>query len=704
MRFLLFLTLAFNDSYYHIRIKVCEITLITCILLLCITQIPQGQIDLLPVNFFVNNLLSMVALHEDSESHNLECDICDSGDPPVNRCSTCSHFLCEFCTQAHQRGRSTRSHSLMSLEEVKQMGTTVVTKPSLCKEHEGEVMKLFCETCEEAICRDCTIVKHRDHKYTFVKDAFLQGKESLLKILSDTKRKASILREAVDGVSKMKKSVQSSAEQTVEEIINCFDELTACLDARRGELIEKVEELKKAKLKSLELQQEELGTALGSVQSSVEFTERAFENGSEVEILNMCKQMTCRLQDLNSAKWQLEPCIDDGLKFKSDNQLKHEIATFGEVTDVVTCASVSTVTMENGQEGVMYNTLCGQPVKFTIIAKDRSGRKRTEGGDKFGVTIDLVNGPTGDVTVLLPPSLVACGDCYYNFYVRPAEEGNYAVSVMLNGCHVQGSPFMWFVEKWNLLPYSPGSNVGQILLSEENLTAQYQAFPGGTGRYKKQVRRTGGFATNRREVASIPVMPDQIPFPELFQAAPWPLRPDTPQIGIPCDGPTDPVMEALIALSSAPSITCSEPSWSMIAPSNSQHPGTVSRPGVLGSLGFNAGRHLWKVQVFGNILQGLSFGVCSERTDDTPGQLGNWWVWKSQEAHQVLFDSQVKRVSTISDCASNDIIELYLDCEDGTLMMYNQRTQQSDTLGNIMGDVFPVFCLITNGDKISLKN
>ena len=641
----------------------------------------------------------MVALHEDSESRNLECDICDSGDPPVNRCSTCSHFLCEFCTQAHQRGRSTRSHSLMSLEEVQKMGTAAVTKPCLCKEHEGEVMKLFCETCEEAICRDCTIVRHRDHKYTFVKDAFLQGKESLLKILSDTKRKASILREAVDGVSKMKKSVQSSAEQTVEEIINCFDELTACLDARRGELIDKVEELKKVKLKSLELQQGELETALGSVQSSVEFTERAFENGSEVEILNMRKQMTCRLQDLNSAKWQLEPCVDDGLKFKSDNQPKDEIATFGEVTDLVTCASLSTVTMQNGQEGVMYNTLCGQPVKFTIIAKDRSGRKRTEGGDKFDVTIDLVNGPTGVVTELLPPSLVACGDCFYNFYFRPAEEGNYTLSVMLSGCHVQGSPLMWFVEKWNLLPYSPGNNVaGQILLSEENLTAQYQVFCGWKGKYQREMLPAGGFGPIRGYVSPIPVMPDQFNFRGLSEAAssgPYP-----PQNGNWCN--IAPTFGDTLARPS--SITSGGRSWSVISPSNSQHLGTVSRPGVVGSVGFNAGRHMWKVQVFGNVLQGLSFGVRSQRADDTPGQIGNWWVWNSKQVHQVLFDDHVKTESTISDCASNDIIELYLDCEDGTLMMYNQRTQQSDTLANIMGDVFPVFCLITNGDKVSLKS
>ena len=58
----------------------------------------------------------MVALHGDSGSSELECDNCESGDPPMNRCNTCYHFLFEFYTQAHRRGRGTTSHGMVSIE------------------------------------------------------------------------------------------------------------------------------------------------------------------------------------------------------------------------------------------------------------------------------------------------------------------------------------------------------------------------------------------------------------------------------------------------------------------------------------------------------------------------------------------------------------------------------------------------------------
>ena len=440
-------------------------------------QIPQGKIDLLPANFFVNNLLSVVALHKDSGGSSLECDNCESGDPPVNRCATCSYFLCKFCTISHQRGRNTSSHSLMTLDEAKKMGSAAVTKPAICKEHDGEVIKLFCETCEEAICRDCTIVEHRDHKYTFVKDAFAKGKESLLKILSDTETKATALKEAIDGVLEMKGNVDSYAEETVQEVDKCFKNLTVCLNNRRGQLISEIRKFNKQKLKSLESQQEKLETAFAKVQSSLDFTKKALENGSEVEILNMQRHVSSRLQDLNSTKWQLEPCVNEGIKFTDNKQLEHHINTFGTITDKASlpCAFLATVTMENGEEGVMYNTLSGQPVNFIINAKEHTGRRQMVTSDVFNVLITPVNSHSGNTPV--NQNVQDCGNGTYSFCHTPTQAGHYKLSVQLRNGHVKGSPFTWIVEKWTLMTLSPEGSEGQLELLDENMTAQYKQGP-----------------------------------------------------------------------------------------------------------------------------------------------------------------------------------------------------------------------------------
>lgn len=37
-------------------------------------------------------------------------------------------------------------------------------KPVFCEIHKQEPLKLFCETCDRLTCRDCQLLKHKDHK------------------------------------------------------------------------------------------------------------------------------------------------------------------------------------------------------------------------------------------------------------------------------------------------------------------------------------------------------------------------------------------------------------------------------------------------------------------------------------------------------------------------------------------------------------
>ena len=117
----------------------------------------------LQANVFINNLVTAAALQKESNTANsaIGCDNCSAGDPATVRCVICCHFLCDVCKQANRRGNVTKDHKLMSLEEVKSKGPAAMSRPSFCSTHDGKRKKLFCESCEEIICRDCTMVDHR---------------------------------------------------------------------------------------------------------------------------------------------------------------------------------------------------------------------------------------------------------------------------------------------------------------------------------------------------------------------------------------------------------------------------------------------------------------------------------------------------------------------------------------------------------------
>lgn len=135
--------------------------------------------------------MTLLSMHDSASSTGrpLNCEHCDSGDSAVSRCSDCSVFMCEFCVTAHKRIYATKSHQILSLIEVKQLGSKALVKPTFCSKHKGETLKLFCSTCQKTICRDCTIVDHREHKYDFVTEVAEKEKGVIRGFLTKAKDK-----------------------------------------------------------------------------------------------------------------------------------------------------------------------------------------------------------------------------------------------------------------------------------------------------------------------------------------------------------------------------------------------------------------------------------------------------------------------------------------------------------------------------------
>ncbi|EDO30925.1 predicted protein, partial [Nematostella vectensis] len=53
-------------------------------------------------------------------------------------------------------------HTILSLDEIKSGKLLAMSKTSYCTKHKGKKLKLFCESCKEVICRDCTVVDHKN--------------------------------------------------------------------------------------------------------------------------------------------------------------------------------------------------------------------------------------------------------------------------------------------------------------------------------------------------------------------------------------------------------------------------------------------------------------------------------------------------------------------------------------------------------------
>ena len=403
-------------------------------------QVPNGDVGKLQANFWVNNLISLLNVtSSDKAQKHLICENCDSGDTAVSRCAECSVFMCDFCVKSHKRMHTFKHHQIVSLEEVKSGGPKALVKPMLCEKHQGETLKLFCQFCDKPICRDCTIIDHQGHEYLFVADAATKEKEYVKQLLDKTKAKVPILSTGVKSVEEMEKRVQMNITVVTQDIDDLKNKQFRALEETFANLKHEAKIIGQAKMKQLQAQREGLMIALASVSNSVEFTERALKDGSDVEVLSMKQQLVTNLSKLNSSIWKCKPCQEDTVQLRVNQDVWQVAGNIASVGDTHVSLEKCTVSMVGGEPGVMYDTLPEQRREFTVVSRDKHGNQKN--GENIHVLV-VVPGSQGPETVM---KVTDNSDGTYSFSFLPQKQGCYQLTVAVSGHQIQGSPFQWQV-------------------------------------------------------------------------------------------------------------------------------------------------------------------------------------------------------------------------------------------------------------------
>ena len=368
----------------------------------------------------------------------LICELCNSGDQAVSRCTNCKVFMCEYCVTAHKRINTFHGHRILTLLEVKDLGSKALAKPAFCTKHADEVLKLYCDTCQKTICRDCTIVDHRDHKYNFVADDAERERKSVGAVLQETKAKDIAVEEGLKAVKDMESRVQFKIVEVSKDVDVFFDEQVKTLEEMRGNLKLEVRTQGQAKLKALRNQEEMLALSLAQLRNSTDFAEKALKDGNDLEILSIKQQLIQRLAQLNASQFHCKPCNSDYLKLKMSKRISDigEMMTLAHAPDTTECV----LSMVGGEDGVLYQTFAGQPVdfKFAIVG----GTSVKEAATGLMVRASVMREDQQESQDL---PVRDKGDGLYFFSYQPQTPGLFALSVTVEGESMHASPFTWEV-------------------------------------------------------------------------------------------------------------------------------------------------------------------------------------------------------------------------------------------------------------------
>jgi hypothetical protein len=325
----------------------------------------------------------MALTNDKPSAKKIVCDNCESEDPAQSRCNECGIFLCQYCTEFHKRSRPTKHHELVTMEQLRSnAGPQNIAEKMRCPKHKEEVIKLFCKTCQTTICRDCTIVDHQGHKYGFVEEVAVEEKRHLQSNLSEVKQRKIRVAVGILNLKKFNESLEATKTSTVSEISQHFDHLLKAVESRKREMMQKAASITNSNQKQIHAQLEVLEVALASCESSIEFTEQAFKNGNDVQILSMEKYILQSLEQLKAVKDQTKPCVTEDMVFiipSSVQETKKELLTKYDVDVAVANSAYCQASFK--EEEKVFDV--GKRYSVTLICHDRNNRRLRCGGQEI---------------------------------------------------------------------------------------------------------------------------------------------------------------------------------------------------------------------------------------------------------------------------------------------------------------------------------
>ncbi|KAH3735165.1 uncharacterized protein LOC127851734 [Dreissena polymorpha] len=263
---------------------------ITCPLCRAKTEIPSGGVRRLQDNFLLSSLTDV--LDRKRVGKFPPCEICPGERQRGNnyashKCLDCAKLLCKTCVSLHATTKVTQHHSLIDIEGEKDIE---------CKTHPEEIVRYYCEPCDECVCVVCTFQEHRDHEICSFSDGFSKYREGLDNLLTRCKERLTDVQSRVTTIN----NVETALKETRENIRDLAISYIAQVRQTERQLMQKMEQEYGSKIESFLQNKESLQENLEGLQTSCNLAE-IIMNDRGVEMLLLKRELQNKLSALLEA-------------------------------------------------------------------------------------------------------------------------------------------------------------------------------------------------------------------------------------------------------------------------------------------------------------------------------------------------------------------------------------------------------------------
>ena len=305
------------------------------------TELPEAGVAGFPIAFFINNLTEVHSLLKKvSGDQHASCDNCKSD--ATGYCKQCTKFYCAECLTFHNKWVTFVDHTVISLDEV---ARTAFQLPSIspevtmkCSSHD-QPLKIYCETCHDLICSDCTVRIHKGHQYDLINDTYDKHLQTIESSLEPVREQIVVVTEALTTLTQREKEITHQGETVKEEIHVMIKQIIDLLLRSERKLTEDVDLAVRHKLSMLSQQKRKAETTLGQMTDCFDFVEQGLKVGTPQQVLLAQPQMIDRTNSvIKSFKPQsFQPLEQADIKLVKSKKIEDVHKSIGEVRYSSSC-------------------------------------------------------------------------------------------------------------------------------------------------------------------------------------------------------------------------------------------------------------------------------------------------------------------------------------------------------------------------------
>ena len=388
--------------------------------------------------FHIHHLFEIQdAFEKVKEPQKVLCGMCKNVSRiATSYCRDCGEFICATCADVHAHWEMFTKHEVVGIDEfekkVKQLDA--LKKVTLyCSLHQGKELELYCESCEELICHNCTVRKHKNHQYDLVSDIFEEQKAKITTSLEPVEMQLETLKKAIRKTIAKSKAVNANREEVEAEINKKAEDLHNAIELGKAELLRELNEETQKIVKELATQKDELETIETQLTSCVAFVKESVRRGSEGEIMKMKKGVMRQIKEITESikPEQLSPREMPKVRFSPSPELEQKCKQFGKI-HATNASPRNCYATGKGLEVAVQ----GDKAITIVHLLNEEGKVPSEPAKSL--SCELTSDTNSDK---IKCSVKKTKDGQFEISYQPTSRGRHRLHIKLKGEHIKGSPF-----------------------------------------------------------------------------------------------------------------------------------------------------------------------------------------------------------------------------------------------------------------------